>query len=1282
MRVSLKGQINFVNRIPIKKLAGDANSRGWKHPKMRWLVAILAIVTIMPFTAKAQIGATATIQGTVSDPTGAVIPGATVTVTNVGTNQKFVQKTTAAGFYSIAALPIGRYTLAVTARGFKKLFHKNITLNGMQVLGLNLKMTVGAATQTVTVSTAPPPLETQDATLGATLSGAAYKQLPLEMGAAASPDQQRVTDFAALMPGVSANETHNNETDEPMVVNGQHNGTEMYIEGIPFSFAGAQGDPRFIWPAFGVQAVSQFQLKTSAFSAEYFGLDVENFDTKAGTNRIHGSVYDLVRNTAFDAYGFLPPVNNVTGKTYKPPEHMNEYGLDAGFPIIKNKLFFFGAFEGYRYSTVVPATYNTIPTAQELQGDFSQLLDPAANGASPGTAPVKIYDPLTETCPTSQQCTRQQFVFNGQKNVIPPGEISPIAQDMAQFWKGVRYVDSGLERNFLGSYANGLSNWDGSVRFDWQPSNRQTITAIFASGRQGLVGPSTTTTDMGPFPYKTAKYYRPITHVAIVEDTYTISPTLVNQFKYGAAQYHSPDFNPTYQFTNEWNASNWIGNLPNGQAGQGFPQTKFSGSFAPAQWGVDDYNIHDENSFNLVDNLQWVHGRNSFSFGGDIQWIEDNVVNEVGGSGPVTLNFSGTETAQFEAPPHGLTAAPDTGNSFASFMLGAVDNASYSYVAPLAITVGTRYRPFALYVNDNIRAASNITVNAGLRWDYMPPNREAENRWSFMNPLLMNPITGTPGALEYAGNIPGVSCDCQTPVRTYLENFGPRLGIAWELNNKTVLRAAYGVYYTTGGGVNSSPPSNPGFSASVSASSPGYGLPAFYLNGNSNLASYQGNTVQNLPNDPTTTTFGGGQPGTSIPVLPIYSAAFQTYYSTNPNPYRIKSGVPYVDPWYGDRAPQFEGWNLGVQRLLTPNITATVSWVANEGHFLNAGGARGFYNNNINPKYLSLGNTLNEQATTSNTPSGLPYASFLDSTGTVAQALTPFPQYNGVSDVNPEVGNNFYNALQLTVTQRAVHGLTYTLNYTWSKNMSDTSGFRVLYDAPPGIVYGTTKEVPMDSMAHSLSSIDIPQNLTIYGVYQLPFGKGHWGGGNPLVSNVVGGWAFSAIFQHQAGNPLSITSKNCDLPGVGGTCYPIYNPSFTGSARQNGGWGHGATAATLRKIQYINPAAFEATTQLSNPFVIGNTTRTAPDGLFAPGDDRWQGSLRRTFNIMPDGRVKFVFEADVFNATNNVLFGSTSSNEHGGIGEQVTDNGSPSLGVVNGQSNQPRQWQFEGHIDF
>jgi len=319
---------------------------------------------------------------------------------------------------------------------------------------------------------------------------------------------------------------------------------------------------------------------------------------------------------------------------------------------------------------------------------------------------------------------------------------------------------------------------------------------------------------------------------------------------------------------------------------------------------------------------------------------------------------------------------------------------------------------------------------------------------------------------------------------------------------------------------------------------------------------------------------------------------------------------------------------------------------------------------------------LNQTATATNTPGGLPFAS---SNNTVEQALTLFPQYHGFSDEFGSVGNSGYEALQLTIQPRAARGLTFMLTYTCSKTIDDVGTFRSGYAIPAGMVEGSSKAYPMDRIDRSLSLIDLPQNLTFTSVYDLPFGKGHWGGDNPFFSAVVRGWTLSDIFTYVSGNPLAITGSSCTDPGQG-QCMPSYAPGFSGSARQNGAWGHGATAATLAKIQYVNPNAFEATPD----YEIGNLARTGAYGLRGHGNYDIDGTLRRTFNILPNERVKLEFDADVFNAVNHVWFGSTSSNALGNVGQGFSSSpaASTSLGIVGGQANLPHQSQFEAHVNF
>jgi hypothetical protein len=1277
---------------PAQEKASDCPKfQSWKR------LALLAIVLIMPLTAVAQLAGAGAIEGTVTDPSGAIVAGAKVTAQNLATGAVTTRTTTKSGLYSLSPLDVGNYTVTVTAPGFETLMRENLHVDGMQVLALNLTLQVGATTMTVTVSTAPPALETDDATLGAVMEQDVYASLPLEMGGAngVSTDQRRVTDYAVLMPGVTNNETKNNESDEPMVVNGNANSSEMYVEGVPLESASVSGDPRFIWPAFSVETIDQFQLKTTAYSAAYQGLGVENFTMKRGTNQIHGSVYEVMRNTALDSAGFIPaqypstyPNAALASTWYKPPEHMNEYGMTIGGPIWRNKIFLFGNYSGFRYITLTKPQYQTIPTQAELCGDFSSV-----TGGQP------IYDPTTQTL-NGTNYSRTQFsgptytsagcgtgpVAN---NVIPQAEISPIAKYL-QHWMPAP-TNSNATNNYLGSYTWGLNNWSTANRLDYDISDKHHLSAILAAGRQGLVGAAgSQTTDVLPLPYEYAKNYAPISYDGIFEDTYVISANLVNEFKYGAGKYHSPDGNPTYGVA-DWAASAaGITGLPGGQASGGFPDVKFTGADAPAQWGPQTGYVGNTDAYTLLDNLQWVHGKHSFTFGGQYEWMSYNYLYADGGTTGTTLNLAVTETAQVGGSSASAVSA--TGMPYASFLIGAIDSGSYTEYAPIAQETGARYHPFALFANDDWKLTTKLTVNAGLRWDVMPPMREVQNRFSFLNPTATNPVTSSPGILQFAGS--GTDgCNCATPMKTYYKDFGPRLGLAYSLNDKTVLRAAYGIYYAHGGGTSGGATALPsttmelGFAAAPNPTEANVGdsLPAFYLN-NSN---YNSNPAFS------STAFGGS----TVAVPPVYSAAYATYYtnSTQQTPTnKISSTLAYLDPVYGGRTPTFEGWSIGFQRMLTQNITATVSYVGNQGHFLlPSGSARGYWANQLNPAYLSLGSTaLGATATATNMPSGsLPYSTFNNK---VSQALLAFPQYSGVTDQVDSVGNANYNSLQLTIQQRLAYGLTFMLNYTYSKTIDDVGTFRTGYAIPAGILANSGKAWPIDRIERSLSTQDQPQNLVATSTYDLPFGKGHIGGGNAIVRNIVGGWRLSDIFTYVAGNPLAITSSTCTGTSGQGTCMPAYNTAFTGSARQGGSWGHGATRETLSKTQYINPAAFLQTGSLVNTTctagtvactgeVLGDVARTAPDGLRGPGNYDIDGSLRRTFDLWKDGRVKFVFEAQVFNAVNHVWFGSPASTADGSIGSSVTSSTASSdtaLGTVAGQSNNPRQWQFAGHINF
>ena len=335
------------------------------------LVAILGI-GIAPM--QAQLAGNGEITGTVTDASGAVIPNATVTVTADATKQVIVRRTTSAGDYNVTPLPPGTYDVTVTAAGFEKYVQQNVSVNALEKISLNISLTVGAANETVTVTTLPPNITTTDATLGGAMELQMYANLPLQMsqGGSGTPDQRRATDFEYLLPGVQNNWVgSNNSTQASGIINGSGpaaGAEEVYIDGVDMSTPQSVGDPRFVWTAMGVDAVSQFQVLTAGWGAQYGGQGVENFSVKQGGNSFHGSVYEYFRNTALDAWQFASkkPTPNSAGVVIpggiKPRENQNEYGIVLSGPIIKNKLFLFYNYGQYRQAQGPNIQAQTAPT--------------------------------------------------------------------------------------------------------------------------------------------------------------------------------------------------------------------------------------------------------------------------------------------------------------------------------------------------------------------------------------------------------------------------------------------------------------------------------------------------------------------------------------------------------------------------------------------------------------------------------------------------------------------------------------------------------------------------------------------------------------------------------------------------------------------------------------------------------------------------------------------------------------------------------------------------------
>ncbi len=587
------------NRLTMSH-SGKGEEKGLFRNLLPSLLVLLAAVLICASPVSAQLAGKGEIRGTVTDPSGAVVPGATVVATSTSRGLKFATTSSASGDFSVTPLDPDIYSLTVSATGLSTTTQENIHVNALEVANVNVSLRLGAESETVTVSAAPPQLETSNATLGATMENDMYSALPIQMGAYGQPDQRRATDFAFLMPGVQGNNTNGNATTNTGIVNGSGSRgavTAVYIDGIPFVRAGGNGDPRFVWTAISVDAVDQFQVQTAGYSAIYEGQGIQNYAIKQGGNKYHGSVYYFFRNTALDTWGFFGAVANpVTGVVSKPTEHSNEYGIALSGPLVpigslKDKLFFFGNYNGFRYSSQTPTSL-TFPTPAQQAGNFAGLVsggifDPNSVGtcsAHSSDGPCRYrygYGPGTGTG------SRGNPVLTGAPvDVIPASQFSQVALKLQS------YLPSGIGpsalNNFNSANATGLTNWSTTNRIDYAFTSKDTLTLVAAIGRQASsnpVGQTTAGRNVGPVPYNYGQVFAPKTIVGVIEETHIFTPHVINQFKWGYARYNGPTFQsnqvPAYAAT-----AQGLTGLPAGPASDAFPIVTFAPTNAvTTNWG-------------------------------------------------------------------------------------------------------------------------------------------------------------------------------------------------------------------------------------------------------------------------------------------------------------------------------------------------------------------------------------------------------------------------------------------------------------------------------------------------------------------------------------------------------------------------------------------------------------------------------------------------------------------------------------------------------------------------
>ena len=1072
------------------KTQSVTHSHTGRKNQSRWIFLALILLAAMPVWSQIDRG---TIRGQVSDSSGAVVPGAKVQVIRIDTNSALELETNAEGLFIAPNLPAANYRIVIEKTGFSKVTKESVEVQPRNEVTVSFALQPGAVNESVTVSGEAPILDTEAVNNSVGFKDNLVQELPLIVVGT----KRDVTGFLDNIPGANTTNTF------ILTLNGsQTMATEAFVDGVRASERIERGSLSENGPF--LEQVQEMSVVSSAFNAEYggFGSWFTNVVIKSGTNQLHGSVFDHLGNDKLNARSFFAQK--------RTPYRQNEGGFTLGGPVViphvyngRNKTFFFGSLGLYYSRQGAAGLLATVPTPAMLSGNFSGLTTAAG-------AVIPIYDPATTRPDGNGGFVRDQF----PGNIIPANRITQMAKIVSSY---IPAPSLGGELNNF--YDHRASTWPyynttvPLIKIDHSISDKQKLMFSYTHQTRPRLLWGNPAPGLGPQPIWGQPQTNPLDQIYDQQDTswkvrlshdYIISPTLVNHFSTG------------------WDREFNIG--PNGTDGQGwdqklgitgipadtgaFPALTFSGGTAsPAAMGrgydVKFYAL----DYTFIENLTWVHGKHTMKFGVEIDRdrIDQLQNNNIQGS----FAFSNLMTSQPDSPAFG-----SQGSSVASFLLGAVGTAG----AFIPAETGLRDLRIGAFAQDEWRASSKLTLSYGLRWDINPSFSEVHNEVSSFEPNIVNPgAGGRPGALAFAGQagLPG-----KFFATNWKGGFGPRLGVSYQLDPKTVIRTSGGIYYQSAPEqLITSPANYAGYSANVSFSSPDGYTPLYYIN--------SGTFPQNFARPPALDpSFLNGQAITWLP----------------PN---------------GTRLPQTINWTFSVQREITRDLSLEAVYLGNKSTHL----AFTANYNYLPLADLSYGSLLLQPITSSaatNAGFGAPYAGFANQLGanTVYQSLRPYPQYTAVTTSPGEPsGQQKFNSLQIKGTKRAAGGLTLFGYFTWSKSFTLTTG------QYPGWRFWQQDPNAAFSFSFSWS-------------YYLPFGQGKalLNGSPRVVKAVVSNWKINGFVKYNSGVPLTISAAAGNLGSLGytqwGNAVVGVNPYLTTNPRD----------FNPSTSKYLNAAAFTTST--------------------------------------------------------------------------------------------------------
>jgi hypothetical protein len=1198
------------------------------------------------------------LTGSIFDPSGGVIPGADITITNMDSGVKSEVRASSAGYYRIP-VPPGKYQVEARKQGFMAALATNIVVPVAQVVTIDLTLQVGATTQEVTVSAAAPLLTTATAEVSSSVTPDEFQMLPIALDDGGRNPQTFI--FTSL-PGTVG------DVWSGSINGGQLFSHEILIDGVTIGRYDLAGGSMSEYSP-GTDAVGEFKVQMTNYSAEYgdTGGGIVNFSMKSGTNQFHGTAFEYNKNPVFNAAGLMV---NATGGL-KDNEKENNFGGTLGGPIRKNKTFFFASYEGDRYRDFATGKFISIPTPAMLQGDFSSWL-----GNSVGTDALgrtvfqnEIYDPLTTrdvpagaTDPVtglvnnsgSDATIRDPFQSGGQLNVIPAAEFSKATSVLLPLFHQPTF-DRNVKNDTTYSAGQPILRRDAlSVKIDEDINAQQKISGFFgyyARNRyQGGHG------SVAPFPGMPINptYTQWVGGPQIrLQHSWTINDHSLNILSLGYNRFQNAN-NKTDD--KKYTSLMGIPGIPN----TCFPHIGFSGT----NKGVLDFmstigdqcnNTDPSESYNYQDTFSTTHGKHSLKFGGQFLRYRYNTYEPDDESG--SFSFNNEETAL----PGFLSS---TGHQFASFILGGAHSAGRNvyYTEP-----GYRAGLFAFFAQDDWRATSKLTLNVGIRWEVPLPKSEAFNRQSGFDPTIPNAgADGILGALAFLGSCP--TCIHRTSFQDwYFKEVAPRLGVAYAVTKNLVFRGGYGISY--------SPPILNNFG---SMNTWGYNSGVAVHHAGGTIGQF--NPVTYLSQFASAALPAGAQIG-----LPAFTGTLPNYDATQAN-----GNILDFLPKNSIAQPYAQNWSAGFQYQFPHQVMLEANYMGAKGtrlldsYFI-------YYFNQPNSKYMGLGDILGDDLATDladpvNGPilasygiTKLPFPDFENDDycgNAVWTALQPYPQYCGLYNNEPVLGSSTYHSLQITAKKNAAHGLTFIAAYTLSKTLTNTD--TALYYPSDSVV----QDFYNRKLEKSLATFDLPQNLKLTWIYALPFGKGQrWLHSSGKADRLFSGWQVTGIQNYTSGDTLTITSTwnsntNVMTPGERADIVPGV-PQTVKPQGLNVNLNYDASGAVTNGTAWLNPNAFvDPPSSLVNnyPFRVGTAPRTLPNV-------RGPGHQSETLGIVKDTRINermtLQIRADMFNVFNRTGRGDPDTS----LGDGLPSQGG-NFGLVLYPMNGPRLIQFAARLNF